>query len=712
MSSHGGSQVATGLLRFGGYEADLQAGELRKHGLRIRLPDQPFQLLTILLERPGELVSREELQRRLWASDTFVDFDRGLNKAMNRLRETLGDSAEKPRFIETLPKRGYRFIAALEPEAVGFEPASASIAPSNVLGTISATAARPAPPTPWVLLGVLATLLLGAVGTALFVKRRPRPVLTPVVSLRASLNPPPNAAFLPGNFALSPDGARLAFAGLAADGRTTLWIRSLSASGAHRLEATEGATFPFWSPDGQQVGFFADGKLKVVEIAAGAVRVLADAPIPRGGAWSRHGVIVFVPGIAQPLHRVSVSGGQSVPVSTGPERTSRSPSWPTFLPDGTHFLYAVQWTTPDDRARSGLYAGSLDSDRDALVSPEIVGNVTLSSGHLLFVRRGRVMAQPFDLARLRVTGAASPVSEQELDTETISRRSGFSASENGVMVFESATDFGPRLVVTDPLGRELTEVPEQGCRDPSLSLDGRLLAMSCDQAHRGAHSICVYDLERRVSTPITEGADDDEPVWSRDGRQVTFASRSADVSSLKRVAIDRSGAPQELLRGGRMVPRDWSKDGGLVFAKVRPGGADLHLLRDGQATSLGPGAEAHLSPDGHWLVNSGVIVRPFGATGPRIQISNGGSQPRWSHDGRRLFYVAPDKKLMAVEFEPEKGVAGPPRALFQTRIIGASIVGFQYDVFPDGRFVINSLPDPSSPLTLITDWTAGRGQER
>jgi len=691
------------LIRFGSYEVDLRAGELRRQGRRIRLPEQPFQLLSILLERPGELVTRDELQQRLWPGGTFLDFERGLNKAVNRLRDSLGDSAEKPRFIETLPKRGYRFIAVIEPEGTGGDAQpEASVVGIAAGGEGSAAAGttdrhRLLPAAVWI------TLAAG-IGTALYLTVRRTGVITPHV-FRSSLTPPPGTAFLPGNFALSPDGSRVAFVGLTGDGTRALWIRTLSSAGAHRLEGTDGALFPFWAPDSGQVGFFADGKLKAVEIGGGAVRTLADAPVPRGGAWGASGVIAFVPGIAQPLHSVPASGGAAAPVSPMPPGTSRSISWPTFLPDGRRFLYAVQWATPDERARSGLYAGSLDRDGDTLVSADISGNVALAAGQVLYVRDGRVQAQPFDAAHLRLAGPPVAITEQEVEVETISRRAGFSVAESGALVLESALDFHSRLVLTDPSGNELGEIQVSGCRDPSLSPNGRLLALSCDVGGRGFRSIGVYDLDRRVFTEVTDGTDDDEPIWSADGALITYASRDTEGSSLRRVPIDRSRSPETLLRGGRMVPRDWSNDG-LLFTKVRPGGADTHLLRDGQVTDVGTRAESHRSPDGHWMVESGVAVRSLRDDRARIQIANGGSQPRWSRDGRRVYYVAPDKKVMSVDFDGAKGVAGPPRALFQSRIIGASVVGFQYDVFPDGRFVINSLPQPASPLTLLTGWSA------
>ena len=282
-------------VRFGDYEADLEAGELRKHGLKIKIPDQPFQLLSVLLERPGEVVTREELQKRLWASDTFVDFEHGLNKAINRLRDALRDSPDKPRFIETLPKRGYRFIAALDTAAKPVAPETPPVPEIRLMSAVPGPLTSESRPSSRKLLLVLVAPLLVVAVFVLLYRRQP----PPQQAFRSSLVPPPDSAFLPRNFAFSPDGTHLAFSALSADGKIGLWLRTLSTSRAHRLDETDGATYPFWSPDGKHVGFFAEGKLKTVDLASGAVTPLADTPIASGGTSNRDGVIVFSAGIGR-----------------------------------------------------------------------------------------------------------------------------------------------------------------------------------------------------------------------------------------------------------------------------------------------------------------------------------------------------------------------------------------------------------------------------
>jgi DNA-binding winged helix-turn-helix (wHTH) protein/Tol biopolymer transport system component len=694
-------------IRFGAYEADLEGRELRKHGLKIRLPDQPFQLLSLLLERPGEVVTREELQTKLWPSDTFVDFDRGLNKAMNRLRDTLGDSADAPRYIETVPRRGYRFIGETEIA----RPYTSGLPESQLVRSIEATAVLPGVPaeaTPLrasrisMLVGLVVSLAVA--GWVLYPRR---PTMAPQL-FRSSLLPPPGSAFLPLNFAVSPDGIRLAFSAENADGQTALWIRSLSAAGAHRLDNTERAMYPFWSPDGAHLGFFAQGKLETLDLSTGVVKVLANSLLPRGGAWNRDGVIVFGADIAQPLYRIPATGGQLVPVTQLSRKgTAQTASWPCFLLDGKHFLYTVQWTVPGEASGSGLYAGSLDSRGETLVSAEITGNVAFASGHLLFVREGRIFAQPFDPIRLRLSGSPTAISEQEIETDSTALPFGFSVSQSGALVFQSDADFGSHLTWFDSSGRELSRIPQGGYRSPTLSPDGRTVAVVCEEPHNGSHSICVYDLERNVAIRITDGPNDAFPIWSRDGEEVTYESRDKDVAYLKHRAVNRSTPAQVLLKGGRMIPRAWLPDGRLLFSKVE-GGGRMYLASGQTTTFLWGGVEGEPSPDGKWIAqaySSGILVRSVEEPRVQVEVANSGAQPRWSHDGRQLFFIAPDKKLMAASFDPRDGHAGVPRVLFQTHIIGASVIGLQYDVTRDGRFLINSLPSRLSPLTLITGWT-------
>jgi Tol biopolymer transport system component len=390
-----------------------------------------------------------------------------------------------------------------------------------------------------------------------------------------------------------------------------------------------------------------------------------------------------------------------------------------FPPGWKTLLLLRRLERPRRQPGNGIYVGSLDSGEAKQVSAELRGNTAFASGHVLYVRDRSLVAQPFDVARLETTGPPVPVVEQELERDTAFLHSGFSVSQNGLLVFQSATDAPSRLVWFDSSGKELEQFPDVGYKDPNLSPDGRFLAVSSDDGRNGKHFIRIHDLQRGLSTRLTDRGDDEFPTWSRDGRRITYltGATSGTIISINEVPTDGSRPPQTLLKGSMMIPNGWSANGHLLFMNIGSGPPQLAVF---PAASPQPkavfAAEGQFSPDGKWIAyiapggrtTTEVFVQPFPGPGGRIQISSaGGSQPRWSHDGTRIFYIQPDKKLMEVSFDPRNGSASTPRTLFQTRIVAATFVLFQYDVTPDGRFLINSFPsNSSSPLTLVTGWSA------
>lgn len=637
-------------IRFSCFEVDLKDREVRKRGVKVKLQDQPFEVLAALLERPGQLVTREQLQARIWSGNTFVDFDRGLNKAINRIREALGDFAATPRFIETQSRRGYRFIAPL----------------TDVHAS------------------------------------------SPQRFLRSSLLPPPNTSYLPNHFALSQDGTRLAFVATDSNARDALWVRDLSAANAQRLADTDGARSPFWSPDNRFIGFFAGLKLKTVDIAGGAVRTLCEARVGVGGAWNADDVILFAPLVAGPLYRVPACGGTPEPVTPVPgEQSSQLHCWPVFLPRSDRFLFFVNRTGTEDVLRNGIHAGSLRSTETHLVSSEIDGNIGFAGGHMFFVAEGGLKAQPFDTERLQLTGSPVPIVQHEsAGWDRAWFHQGFTVADPGTLVFQSRIDFAQELVWTDARGNEHRRIqgPFWGT---AISPCGRFVATSSEELNDGKQFICVHDFERGVTTRITEGGREWHPSWTPAGDKIVYDSTEGHTSCSYEIPADGSGPPEMILEPGSILGRK-SADGSVVCSRLVRGLPHLSVrLPGGTELLVGPGVESVFSPDGKWLAftepgGSGIAVRPFPALRPLIKISAGpAAQPRWSPDGTQLFYIAPDKKLMAVSFDPSSGRAGPPRVLFQTRIVRVAIASHQYDVAPDGRFLINSLPLGSPPLTLL-----------
>jgi eukaryotic-like serine/threonine-protein kinase len=540
--------------------------------------------------------------------------------------------------------------------------------------------------------------------------------------LHLSLLPPLSTSFVPYNFAISPDGRRLAFVAAAQDGGTALWIRSLAAGAAQQLTGTEGALYPFWSPDSRQVGFFQASKLKSVDPSSGAVQILCDAPGGAGGAWNNRGTIIFAgstsSGSISGISKVSASGGEPQLVIKGSE-SNASIFWPSALPDGDHFLYFILGSS-NSRRKQGIYVGSLSSQEPKLISSEIVGNTQFASSRLYYVRDRSLMAQPFDVKRLQTTGPPEAVSRQELEVAPVFAHAGFSISDDGVVVFQSATESVSRLSWFDRSGKELEELPRTGYRDPALSRNDSLLAISSDDDHNGKHYIHIYDIARGTSTRVSDGGTEVFPVLSPDGKRVAYAGNDGRTSQYIDVAAtDGSGKLERLAASDFLIPNDWSADGRfLVFMNIQNGASELDILdlSNHSQTAYAPGTEAQFSPDGKWIAFSGqkaisgedaeVYVGRFPGPGRRIQISNhGGAQARWSADGKELFYMTNDKKLMAVAMDMSHGepVVGVPHLLFQTRIIAARTVLFQYAVSRDGkRFLINSTPSVgAAPLTVL-----------
>ncbi len=560
---------------------------------------------------------------------------------------------------------------------------------------------------PWAVAAVLALVCIAL--AVKFAARAPQSARV----VRSSLLPPQGSSFLPYSFAIAPDGNRLAFVVLGADGKTALWVRGLSSYNAQQITGTEGAVFPFWSPDSLHVGFFAQGRLKAVDLANSAVQDICDAPGFFGGTWNQDGVIVFAPGITGPIYQVRAAGGTPQPVTTVASGSSEAHHWPFFLPDGKHFLYSVNWTGHSDTVRPGIYVAAIDSGTSKFVSSETSGNILFASGNLLYVSDRTIMAQPFDTASLQTTGPALPLTQQEVDKFFDFWQSGFSVSQDGKLVFQSAADAPSHLVWYDPAGKELGQFPELGYEGPQFSPDGRSLAVYSDDQHNGKHFIRVYDLERGISTRLTDGGGESSPVWSRDGKSIAFRDASLNVEV---VPTDGSGPSRPLLNGTNLIPCDWSVDENLIYMSLEGGmypSLDVYSLVEKKSTQFAKtGAEPQFSPDGRWVAyievpGRQILVQPFPGPGGHIQISRlpGSAEPRWSRDGKKIFFVQADRKLMMATFDPVKRTAGPPQFVLQTRIVTTSFGWFQYDVSADGRFLVNSLPaNNSSPLTLVTGW--------
>src|SRR2546425_188595 len=348
---------------------------------------------------------------------------------------------------------------------------------SQTITAISASpmSARLVKHLPWIVAGIFAVGMLMTI-TLLISSFKPTPTRTNVI--RAAILPPAGANYLPRNqFAISPDGLRLAFVGRSGDGKQLLWVRSLGAPTAQPLAGTDDATFPFWSPDGRFVGFFAQTKLKKIDASGGPPQTICDAPNGRGGTWNRDGVIVLAPDNFSPLYRVSASGGTTTVVTKlDDSKLQTTHRWPWFLPDGRHFLYRAGTTSAaTPKESNGIYLGALDSLEQKLIVRTDTSPV-YESGHLLFIRDGTLMAQPFDEKTFQLTGDALPVAEHVQFDFGVARAE-FTASENGVLIFQGTLATTDRqLLWFDRSGKQIGSIGEPALvSQPRLSPDGQRL---------------------------------------------------------------------------------------------------------------------------------------------------------------------------------------------------------------------------------------------
>jgi eukaryotic-like serine/threonine-protein kinase len=532
--------------------------------------------------------------------------------------------------------------------------------------------------------------------------------------------------------AISPDGRRLAIA-LTSGQQTSLWVRDLNGENARMLPGTGGASYPFWSPDGRSLGFFAGGKLLRMEPEGDSPRTLCDVPTGRGGTWSRDDVIVYGT-IGGGLFRVSAAGGIPVALTrvdtAAGENNHRTP-W--FLPDGKRFLYTSRHI---DAAKTRIYVDSIDArpgsssrkevltaDSNAVYAPAVPGSS--KTGYLLFVREGKLMAQAFDPDKASTTGDAVPVAER-VDYYRNTSQANFAASRGGTLVYMSGGIYrsASQLTWFNRLGKQVGTVGMTAVfQSPRISPDGSKLSTDPMDA-AGSRDIWVHDIAKGTASRLTFGPGaSSQPVWSGDGSRIAFSRAGGGAFSYVK-ATNGVGAEEPLDQDPRpSALSDWSRDGRyLIKTLVDPkNGADLWVIPQFGDRKLFPYASTEyqerlgrFSPDAQWVAYTSdeskrteIYVQTFPEQGGKWQIStSGGDFPVWSRDGRELYFIGVDRKLMAVDVKGSgKNLqAGAPKALFEVPL------SVPFDVSSEGRFLIQAPVNQgaaSVPLTVITNWQAG-----
>jgi Tol biopolymer transport system component len=537
------------------------------------------------------------------------------------------------------------------------------------------------------------------------------------------------------DMALAPNGHTVAAVGFSESAMSNaLWLYEVGSQQPKELPETAGASFPFWSPDGKAIGFFADGKLKELDIAGGSVQVICDAPAARGGTWNKDGVIVFNPSghLSGGLYRVSAAGGPANRIATSDEnRSVNSHRWPVFLPDGKHFLYLAA-TISGQTDSDAIFAGSLDSKENKFITRATGNPAYAAPGYLLFCRDKTLYAQRFDANKLAVSG--EPVSLLK-NVSYLPRllHNDYAVANGEVLVAQLGNDVSlSRLVWRDRSGNEVGVVGMPDVyANVMLSPDGKAVAFDKTDPENQNTDVWTYDfargnLQRFTFDPAIEAA----PVWSPDGKQIIFSSSRG---GLFRLFVKKADGSEE----EKLLPLDSSDRADQYPTSWSPDGRGLIYERDAEATRLWAGQmpdasnsallkgpenrkSGQFSPDGKWMAYTSnengrwqVYVTSFPDLRGKWQISNsGGTQPRWRGDGKELFYLAADGNMMATPVTiGDHFDTGAPVPLFRARM-RAQVAGSElamYDVTRDGqRFLINTPIEKTEkqPMMVVFNWPA------
>lgn len=543
------------------------------------------------------------------------------------------------------------------------------------------------------------------------------------IRLHASLLPP-EGNYLTGGLALSPDATRLVFVAADVNGERQLWLRALDAPRAQPLGGTTGASDPFWSPAGDEIAFFANNQLKRVAASGGAATVISDAGAGAGGTWSSSGSIVFQPHQQGPLMRVDAAGGRPEPATTfeGASANDTHHLYPSFLPDGRHFVYYVAG------AERGLYVGVAgESERAFLFDPDpslpsgaaATPGVYAEGGHLIYVRDRVLMARPFDAGSRSVTGDAVKVA----DTVDYSPPGQAAFATAGPLVIYRPRQHLPQATLTwiDRSGHEgaSVSVPPGAFRNMSMTADGRVLAIDRNDA-QGVSSVWTVELDRGPSARIPAAYWSGAPVWSPDGRQLAYSIAADSPPNLVVRADGGTGAERRLTTASAIhYAMGWTPDSRTILysAFSTDTGWDLFTVA---ADGSGPPQrllqtaasenDASVSPDGRLLLytsdDSGVrevYLSQFPEVASRHAVSSGGGlRPKWRRDGREIFFLTRDGRMMAV---PVTSAAGaPPATGAPTPLFQAAIFGNMYVPAADGRrFLIAkpALATETVPMELL-----------
>ena len=607
----------------------------------------------------------------------------------------------------------------------------------------SSAAAKPASSigarAPWPVLAVAAAILLASAAAIAYLATS-RPQALPV--LRTSIVAPSGSTFdATGDFSappvISPNGKLLVFGLQSPKGGRKLYVRSLDQEDVRPLDGTEGAIFPFWSPDSRFIAFFAGGRLKKLPVEGGPATELALAPNGRGGSWGSSNIIIFAPDFRSALMQVSAAGGTATPVTTLDSSLHTTHRWPEFLPDGKHFLFFANNHSGGIADKNGIYFGSLGDDAAVREVVSTDAGALYSSGYLLFHTGDRMMAQRMDPRSGKLSGAPEQV-VPSVTTDVSMWRMLATASNTGLMVYGSGGGQGGTVDMTwyDRKGKALGTMGDRGVyREPRLSPDGRELAVA--EFVDNQNQIFAFNLARGVKTRITfDNAAHIAPAWSPDGKTIAYSAVSGNAQvgwTIFTKSLQGASPPRQIVpytpgtAENNGVP-EWAPGGKYLFYHAATGPAGQKImavpLAGGKPFTVIAPQSPHgniqnyrVSPDGKWIAfecddggQLDIYVSPFPGTGARTQVTSGGGlYPVWRHDGKELYFIDPHSlTITAVPVTATGGQFqfGTPKPLF--RVQASATGSFVYDVTHDGQkfLVISAPPMANVPLTLVTNWPA------
>jgi DNA-binding winged helix-turn-helix (wHTH) protein len=730
-------------VRFGEFEMDPNRGVLSFRGSVIKLQPQPFSVLQILLANAPNLVTREQLGDAVWGSDVFVDLDQSLNYCVRQIRLALGDNAGNPRFVETLPKQGYRFIFPISREEATLQAeASESTVLDNPEDEVVAEALPPAAEFglagidsnldteqkrfsrrtfAWLAGGALA-IAGGSVWISQRINRRKRPgamhVVLPLPEDTAAADP----GRLLGPPVISPDGSAVVVA-LFKGTQFQLYIRRLDNTQFAPLEGTEEARQPFWSPDSQHIGFFAKGKLSRMPAVGGTPVALCDASSSRGGSWGSEGQIIF--GInGNAIFAVAESGGQARAVThLDGAAQENSHRYPLFLPDGNRFLYFAR---ADDLEKRAIWLEALDGRQPRRRILVCDGQFTLGkdpdamSYSLLSQQGGKIVAQLFDVDRAELVGTSRIL---------LNRASVFCISDTGVLVLRTSQEEISQLVWSDRSGKRGGTVgPQTDYWGVAIAPNNLFIVANRHDSSNGHFRLWLSTLATGLDELFSQSDHVSNPIWSPDSnriyygdsRQFSFLCRTVSPRSEETVLLSRRAHPvfitslsadRRFAVGELPASAAQSEVGWMELQLDQKSAGSWHPIGGEGTFSLLP----RLSPDGKWIAypsnQSGTLELylvdfPHGLQHRRISL-NGGSMPRWRGDSKELFFLAADGHLMAITVtDQSKGDDPVPVKLFYGNLRLGSFETL-YDVTSDGqRFILIervNQPDDSY-LEMVLNW--------